>query len=398
MGSSRLSYLFLAISVFQFLGAGICTELVPVYLWETTKSNEIVPAIGHVNEGTFKEILLEKVEKSNPQIVVFAEPNLSPEDFVVQDKKTFQNVAKISSTVQVSYMPLVENPVETVKDLLTKDVTVVSINEILNNELPESRVLIVNLNDAKDDEDRIDMLRRHDATIVELYSKILKQHKHVLAILTGLHSSWVVPEQAKSQRQSRHILADDTEKEEHRSFAKGDFFLMYLGSGNLVKGDKIEPFKLKESDIAYSQNETFSFVTMTTNLTIPELRFTIYNQSYGYWHFIELQYNNEFYKINKTFAPMKFSYHCHNYSISMKDMRIDFLGLQMQFGPTKNVSRFSDSYDCIGFTSAPIWSGLFISFILVLILTAGLVMMMDIKTMDRFDDPKGKTIIVNASE
>lgn len=31
-------------------------------------------------------------------------------------------------------------------------------------------------------------------------------------------------------------------------------------------------------------------------------------------------------------------------------------------------------------------------------MTYGLVFMMDIKTMDRFDDPKGKTITVNVTE
>lgn len=59
---------------------------------------------------------------------------------------------------------------------------------------------------------------------------------------------------------------------------------------------------------------------------------------------------------------------------------------------------FNDAYDCVGFTTIPIWSGLFVTFILAVIMTMGLTMIMDIKTMDRFDDPKGKTIIINASE
>lgn len=63
-----------------------------------------------------------------------------------------------------------------------------------------------------------------------------------------------------------------------------------------------------------------------------------------------------------------------------------------------NHTYFGDSYDCVGFTSVPIWSGIFITFILLFILTAGITMMIDIKTMDRFDDPKGKTITINASE
>ena len=63
-----------------------------------------------------------------------------------------------------------------------------------------------------------------------------------------------------------------------------------------------------------------------------------------------------------------------------------------------NTSQFGDPIYCIGFTSAPIWSGIFVTFILVTIMSIGLSMMMDIKTMDRFDDPKGKTITINVSE
>lgn len=64
---------------------------------------------------------------------------------------------------------------------------------------------------------------------------------------------------------------------------------------------------------------------------------------------------------------------------------------------TRN-SMFDDPYNCVGFTTIPIWSGLFVTFILLLIMTFGLTMMMDIKTMDRFDDAKGKTITINTSE
>lgn len=60
--------------------------------------------------------------------------------------------------------------------------------------------------------------------------------------------------------------------------------------------------------------------------------------------------------------------------------------------------RFESSYDCVGTMSVPIWSGLFIVILLLFITIGGVMMMMDIRTMDRFDDPKGKTITINASE
>ncbi|KAM3845718.1 V-type proton ATPase subunit S1 isoform 1-T1 [Vipera latastei] len=59
---------------------------------------------------------------------------------------------------------------------------------------------------------------------------------------------------------------------------------------------------------------------------------------------------------------------------------------------------FSDASDCAGFFSPGLWMGLLTSFLLVAIFTYGLHMIMSLKTMDRFDDPKGPTISVPQTE
>lgn len=82
--------------------------------------------------------------------------------------------------------------------------------------------------------------------------------------------------------------------------------------------------------------------------------------------------------------------------IEMRDVQI-----QPLFNPTadEKIVKFSDTAnDCVGFFSPAIWGALFVIIILVSILSCGLTMIMDIKTMDRFDDPKGKTITINAQE
>lgn len=56
--------------------------------------------------------------------------------------------------------------------------------------------------------------------------------------------------------------------------------------------------------------------------------------------------------------------------------------------------RFSYASDCAGFFSSGIWMGLVTSLLMVLVLTYGLHMIMQLRTMDRFDDPKGPTISV----
>lgn len=54
--------------------------------------------------------------------------------------------------------------------------------------------------------------------------------------------------------------------------------------------------------------------------------------------------------------------------------------------------------DCIGFFTIPIWSAIICSAILIAILFFGVIMLMNIKTPDRMDDAKGKTISVTVSE
>ncbi|EDS42230.1 vacuolar ATP synthase subunit S1 [Culex quinquefasciatus] len=59
--------------------------------------------------------------------------------------------------------------------------------------------------------------------------------------------------------------------------------------------------------------------------------------------------------------------------------------------------KFGDAWNCVGFTTPGILTGLFLVFIFIFIGAYGITWMMDIRTMDRFDDPKGKTITVNTA-
>ena len=99
--------------------------------------------------------------------------------------------------------------------------------------------------------------------------------------------------------------------------------------------------------------------------------------------------------------PLNFSYHCsQNVTFVNKMVTFEIRDLQVQVDVrTENgAKKFDDAYDCVGFTTIPIWAGIFVTAILALIMIWGLTMIMDIRTMDRFDDPKGKTITISASE
>lgn len=156
------------------------------------------------------------------------------------------------------------------------------------------------------------------------------------------------------------------------------------------------------------QNNSVILELKSASKNVTSIEFIIrYNA--GYWYLsginvTEKESNVEYsLKVKEVYAPVGFSYHCTAGIFFGSDtaQNLSLPRFQIQaYSNTENRTQvgFGDAYDCVGFTTAPIWSGLFVTFILALIMTFGLTFMMDIKTMDRFDDPKGKTITVNVTE
>ncbi|CAM4678830.1 hypothetical protein PO909_014024 [Leuciscus waleckii] len=110
------------------------------------------------------------------------------------------------------------------------------------------------------------------------------------------------------------------------------------------------------------------------------------------------------------YAPAEYSFHCQNVSSVQSPLlvprnatdnanqwKLTFTDFQIQ-GFNVTGEFFSYASDCAGFFTPGIWMGLLTSLLMVLILTYGLHMIMQIHTMDRFDDPKGPAISVPLSE
>lgn len=66
----------------------------------------------------------------------------------------------------------------------------------------------------------------------------------------------------------------------------------------------------------------------------------------------------------------------------------------LQVQPKARSGRFSDAYNCVPFTTVPIWSGLFVSALLGLGLALGLSALASIKTMDKFENSKSKQLTI----
>ncbi|XP_070559456.1 V-type proton ATPase subunit S1-like isoform X2 [Ptychodera flava] len=100
-------------------------------------------------------------------------------------------------------------------------------------------------------------------------------------------------------------------------------------------------------------------------------------------------------------APIGKSYHCDNPPDKDKDENttaiIEFVKLQVQpYNITMN--GFSSADDCVGYFTAEIWMVLMAVLLFLLILSFGLVFLLNITSMDRFDDPKGKQLMITTDE
>ena len=61
-------------------------------------------------------------------------------------------------------------------------------------------------------------------------------------------------------------------------------------------------------------------------------------------------------------------------------------------------NKFGYYNDCVGFFTVPIWMGVITMMVMLAIVLFGIAMLLSINTMDRYDDPKGKTITVTAAD
>lgn len=83
------------------------------------------------------------------------------------------------------------------------------------------------------------------------------------------------------------------------------------------------------------------------------------------------------------------------------EITLENVQIQPLFQPAAGevLTAFSDHHnDCVGFFSPAIWGALFVVILLMSIMSCGITFILDIKTNDRFDDPKGKTITISAQE
>lgn len=353
-------------------------------------------------------------------------------------RKALSGLASLTS----EYLPNVADPVETLRALAGSDSQQESdkaseadlIASIKSSD--SGKYVFVSLSSAEENESIEDMLRRHDALILAVSQALTAAQKKAVFIYTGEPSMARTVREVAAEASPASVVAaapapvlapapiaapapikveknppsshDDNETKQLADQPKT--YTYFIRDRVLILFQEIsyENERINISSISVTEVNPYHInVELIAASASDNIAFNISGSS-GYWNVDSLDFRGQVhFPIEFTIAALDtFSWHC---SPSLILQRIDgtisplkFTGLQLEpvFGtlPDNRRTHFSDPWDCVGFTSAGIWGGLFIVILMLSILSVGISWIMDIRTMDRFDDPKGKTIIVSTTE
>ncbi|XP_063237536.1 V-type proton ATPase subunit S1-like [Bacillus rossius redtenbacheri] len=388
----------------------------PALVWGTHKGDPRghPPALESVAPERFRRLVENTAGHGQKSLVIaFFEKNLSLEDFSWRDsddKIAFPRLRTASSSApSTSFFPSVQAPLKALRSLQEDGYDVHHVDLQTQNHdalrIPhgERSLVIVELDDAKTNEDRPDMLRRHDDIIGKMYSESVRRGSQVTAIYTGHHPSWVEAETPRQHR-VRRLLAEDANNTVSGTLWRSNdsSVLFYSKSIPYVERGGIRTNLSAPLEVLSVVNDSLQTVKISFAGDISlQVEFPV---SGGYWSIGPVTLvsgGNE--ASLKTYpaveAPLNFSYHCSQsvvFSSAPGNASLVFDSFQVQ--PFLGEPSFGDTYDCVWFFTSVMWSAFFVTLLLGSILVWGLGMILNIRTMDQFDDPKGKTIQVTTSE
>ncbi|XP_013887832.1 V-type proton ATPase subunit S1 [Austrofundulus limnaeus] len=440
-GAGFLTFIFYFCSS---LGCGSGTAQVPVLLWSTDSFPGLAPpSAGHMTSMQELSLYLSSVFGSGSHnVLLFLQDKLSKDDFTVfggvfgnKQDSTFKNLqaAMQSSSSSVTVPALEWAGPSAIPSLLQEQLGVsplpVDAETLSHLSLPTSAnsLLLISLPYCSSSPKSCrEVLNHNDEIIGKVVSFLKAKHVPYTAIYTGLQPSRVISEASVSHQQvGRSLLQTAGPVPAPIMFLNGSSVCIMLWAQNLyisTSGGAVWVDLFTESpDLTGSMCNDQSSLLVLTYASGYRLSFAMTRQFYPvsarHWFTldsVQLQINGtsqSFIGRSNIYAPAEYSFHCGSVSSfhdallvpntttdQTQDWRLNFIDFQIQGFSLSNGTTFSYASDCAGFFSAGIWMGLLSSLLMLLILVYGLHMILQVNTMDRFDDPKGPSISVPQSE
>ncbi|XP_041349789.1 V-type proton ATPase subunit S1-like [Gigantopelta aegis] len=438
ISSFALLFLFCCVSV---------ADKVPVLLWSPTRPLSDLPptyAGNSIDSSSFhQKYIAPLTSKPGQNLVAFIQDKLSLEDFTkhadvynpFSDGGAFKNVKGFMDDHFSADLPSVHSP-HSVLDLLKKDFVgkihqVTSPSELskLSLNKDESYLILVTLPAIQGAADEGKAFSKNDELIAEVIKQLGKMAIQYTAMYTAKRSKRDV--KSETAHRGRHLLATEGGNKSY-IFVNYTNQIYFYARGiklDIMRGrTSVEMLNLPTAPDKYSDNGT----EVMNNTAVFQLSFQSvtplnkteeYNVSFRFelkthamaWSLQNLTVSvdsaNQSNSVKDLLMnvrelymdlPVKFSYHCSLMTLTSIDkngtyVKITFNGFQFQPFRSKG-NRFGDGWDCVGYFTTPILMGLLPVAMLVFILFCGMYMLAGLSTMDRFDDPKGKTVNVNVQE
>ncbi|XP_068190450.1 V-type proton ATPase subunit S1b [Antennarius striatus] len=430
---------------FTFAATGSSTPQVPVLIWSSEGLPPLAsPAAGHITTHDQLASYLNSAFGSGPHtVLLFLQDKLSKDDFTVfggvygnKQDSVFQNLeaALQSSSSSVTLPALAWSGYSAVPSLLEEKLGVspllvdadtlshLSINKSVSN------LLLISLSYCTGAQMSCkEVLHANDVIIGEVMSIMKLKSVPYTAVYTGRQPSRVIPESSISHRPMGRTLLQMVQSDDRPP-------IMYNSSNStciMLWAQSLNISLSRTSSWIDLMNETASLEGSVCNGTHSRLvlnyadRYVLsfdmtqrmYPVSGRNWFTldtVQLQVNGQTATFNGgrgIYAPAEYSFHCESVTSfrdallvpsgslgNSSDWRLNFVDFQIQGFGLNNGTVFSYASDCASFFTPGIWMGLLTTLLLLLILVYGLHMIMQLNTMDRFDDPKGPTISVPQTE
>lgn len=393
-------------------------DQVPVLMWRQAPEkaiNKMISGLDILESSEFENFVDEYAGEKDSKKVVFVAEHFSTRDLACRTSDKITCFKQLSQMPNKAYLPAVRDPIE----LLTRD-SALELYVTSDGELSQDvsnvdqNVLVISLPERYHDETNEAHKMRCDRIIAKATEDLLKINPDYVFMLTGHRMP-----QKSHLRKARDVAGQDqpnkqapiTTAESNVTLRSPNLLLFAREVYDQVKNEKGEIVNQKVDltgiNVKSASDSVLSVEITGTGAKKPFTLDIKFNNSVSYWTIDSVSVGGSEARGRDIIAvPSNSSFKCSpglRFRVVNSTDRVGFVikGLQLQprFGSqTEQMNRFSNAIDCVGFTSVGIWAGIFVTFLLLFIVSIGITWIMDIRTMDRFDDPKGKTITVSVSE
>ncbi|XP_076362649.1 V-type proton ATPase subunit S1-like [Tachypleus tridentatus] len=427
-------FIFIAVIICSFIFRVSSLE-VPVLIWgdESFDGHPPASALNSVGQDEFETKYLKKILSSETLLVAFIQDKLSLEDFYQYDNNRL-NEDGIFTTLKGQLdshpsvvLPAVTSPVQSLEKATTQyqvKKLIVGDGNFNRSSLEDVDVLIVKLPSTQV-ENRGEALKHIDQSINSILHQVVGVKKKLVAIYTAPQPSWDAQDSKEVYiRHGRSLLGAKVDDIPGFMNYSGCMLMYYKNLTVTVDvKDGTNASSIIQSLGLPSSPNNNSFCGNTSARLIIDFKpedslskFVLelnFSKPHGSWWLEEAVITVSSDKINQNETAVTlrtesiggasgFSYSCGSLLLQNANLsdevivQIKFNVFQVQVFDVQGV--FSDSFDCTTFFTIPTWMGILVVLIFSIILACGIQLLFGIHTMDRFDDPKGKPIMVPTTE